>query len=471
MNFITYDLIFLFIFAIIIGKFLYQNKRKVKKEGALLLYKTKWGIKLINYVGKKYKKTLSILSYFSVITGYFLMAGIIYLFGKLVWVYMVNPSVVKAIKIPPIMPLVPYLPQMFKLNFLPPFYFTYWILILIIVAIPHEFAHGIFMRLFKVKIKTTGFGFFPFFFPIFPLAFVEQNEKSMQKASKFKQMAILSAGTFANVLTAFLFLLILWGFFSAAFTPAGVVFNDYSYSIVGLSTITSINNISVQNISYDKFISLAKNSSYNYIEAGGKEYVGVKGFTQNKDLVVLYNSAPAIKNNLSGAIVKINGIPIKNINELGNELKKYSVGEKINITTELNKKRITKELVLGEHPNIKGRAWLGIGFINNEKTGIINKIITKLSSFKKPHTYYISKIGGLGLFIYNLLWWIILISFSVAFLNMLPVGIFDGGRFFHLTIWGLTKNEKFADKSFKFVTWLFLLVVLILMVFWLKAFF
>ena len=33
----------------------------------------------------------------------------------------------------------------------------------------------------KIKVKTTGFGFFPFFLPVFLAAFVELDEKKMAK--------------------------------------------------------------------------------------------------------------------------------------------------------------------------------------------------------------------------------------------------------------------------------------------------
>ena len=172
MSFIVYDVSFLVIFLIFLSIFLYRGRKRVKKEGLLLLYKTTWGIRLINYFGNKYKKTLKALSYVSITLGYILMATMLYLFGKIIWIYAFHQDVVRAIKIPPIMPLIPYLPQAFKLDFLPPFYFTYWIIILAIIAITHEFAHGIFAIREKVNIKTTGFGFFPFFLPIFLAAFV-----------------------------------------------------------------------------------------------------------------------------------------------------------------------------------------------------------------------------------------------------------------------------------------------------------
>ena len=58
MNFIIYDLIFLAIFAILVAIFLHANRKNLKKEGLLFLYKAEWGIKLIDSVGKKYRGIL-----------------------------------------------------------------------------------------------------------------------------------------------------------------------------------------------------------------------------------------------------------------------------------------------------------------------------------------------------------------------------------------------------------------------------
>jgi len=71
-----------------------------------------------------------------------------------------------------------------------------------------NFSHGIFSINKKVKVKSTGFGFFPFFLPVFLAAFVELDEKNMEKKKPLSQMAVLSAGTFANVITGILFFII-----------------------------------------------------------------------------------------------------------------------------------------------------------------------------------------------------------------------------------------------------------------------
>ena len=122
-SFLVYDLIFLAAFLIFFSIFLYSRRKNLKREGLLFLYRTKWGINLINYLGTRYKKTLGALSYISILTGYALMAGVLYMVYTIVKIYIFSPEIVKAIKVPPIIPLVPYLPQVFKLGFLPPFYF------------------------------------------------------------------------------------------------------------------------------------------------------------------------------------------------------------------------------------------------------------------------------------------------------------------------------------------------------------
>src|SRR3989344_3286698 len=233
MNFIKYDIILLILIVLFVSLFLYRNRKNLKRDGLLFLYKTKWEI-----------------------------------------------------KVPPITPLIPYLPQAFKLDFLPPFYFIYWIVVLAVIAISHEFAHGIFMRRYNIKIKSTGFGFFPFFLPIFLAAFVEQDEKSMMKASRFQQKAVLAAGTFANLLTAILFFAVMILFFSFAFSPAGVSFENsyglenYAYGIVSIGNITAINGTQLLNPSYQGILNSIKDEKMQKIETTNGNYSISKRFLE-----------------------------------------------------------------------------------------------------------------------------------------------------------------------------------------------
>lgn len=471
MNFIVYDIIFLILFAISVSIFLYTRKKNLKKEGLLFLYKTSWGIRFINHIGNKYKKILKALGYISVGLGYSLMAAMLYLVYTILRIYVFQPDIVRAIKIPPIMPLIPYLPSIFKLDFLPPFYFTYWIVIIAIIAITHELAHGIFASYNKVKIKGTGFGFFPFFLPVFLAAFVALDEKKMAKKSKFSQMTILSAGTFANILTAVLFFGILWLFFSLAFAPSGIVFDTYAYSIVGITGISSINGISLNNASYEKVLSLIDETGFSEIEAGDNNYLITKDFLEkqkgSEEYVLLYDDAPAINAELTGAIIEINGVKIDTREKLSEELLVNSPGEKVIIKTKTEEETLEYEIVLGKNPENESLPWLGIGFIDYKKSG---RTFNLLSFFKKSNVYYEPKFDGISIFVYNLLWWLVLISISVALINMLPVGIFDGGRFFYLTVLAITKSEKKAKNCFRFITYFFLFLLFLLIAFWLWSF-
>jgi membrane-associated protease RseP (regulator of RpoE activity) len=484
MKFIIYDVILLVIFVAFIAHFLYKNKKNLKRDGLLYLYRTKWGMNLIDRVGKKYKKTLYVLSYVSIIIGYGLMAGMLWLVGKIVYLYIAYPSVVQAIKIPPIMPLIPYLPQAFNLDFLPDFYFINFIVILALIAIPHEFAHGIFMRRYNINIKSTGFGFFPFFFPVFLAAFVEQDEKSMNKSKRFHQMAVLSAGTFANIITAIVFFAVMFLFFTLSFAPAGVQFNTYSYSIINPLEVVGMNGIQLDNPTYNELLELAIEDGFNEIQTLNGNYIITKEFlqAQNKNYInlVMYDDAPAIRADLEGPIVGINGQEITNWVEFGEILETKSPGDTIIINTIDENKELPKdyEITLVESNEEPGKAFLGIGYSPTKRSGAIGKLIETLSSFKKQELYYEGKFAA-SEFIYNMLWWLVLIVFSVALVNMIPAGIFDGGRFFYLTILGLSiklgvseeKSEKIAQGAFKSITWFFLFLLALIMFFWVKSFF
>lgn len=480
MNLIILDIILLILFLGIAGFFLYKKRKNLKQEGWLLLYRTKWGMKLIERTGKKYKKTLRVLSYVSVILGFILMIAMMILIIQTVYVYITQPQIAETIKAPPLMPLIPYFPQLFGLDSMfPPFYFVYFIIAILIVATCHEFFHGIFAALYGVRIKSTGFAFLKYF-PAFFGAFVEQDDKQMNKKKKFEQMSILSAGVFANVLVFLMFGIIFLLFFKIAFVPAGVVYNTFSYEPINLSQIEKINGISLEDHSFYGILGKMDDTGFNNISIENKKYIISKQdfATQNSSFetyekIILYNDAPAIRANFSRIIYAINGVRVNSRTELASELEKYKPGEEVEVTIlGSENKRINQIIILGENPTNSSKAWLGIGFFESSSTGIKGKIISIFSLVKKPGTYYEPAFDGQTVvFFYDLLWWIIIINLLVALFNMLPLGFLDGGRFFYLGILSITKSEKFAQKSFKGITYFLLLLILALMVRWVIAFF
>lgn len=470
-SFLIYDIAFLAVFAIGLFIFLRSGRKNLKREGSFILYRTPWGIKLMDKIGKKHPNLFTVLSYISIAISYILTALAIYLVLNVAYIYATIPSVVRAIKIPPLLPLFPYVPQIFKLSFLPPFYFTYWIVIIAIVAITHEFAHGIFMRRYNIKIKSTGFLFFPWFLPVFLGAFVEQDEKSMKKSKNFEQLAAVSAGVFANVLTAILFFAVIWIFFSLTFAPAGVMFDSYASNYVDVNSISSINGISLQNNSYDYMLSLANETGLNKIKAGGEDYVTTKDIlnqSKGSNVLVLYHDAPAINAQLESVIMEINGVKLYKIQQLSNELSAYSPGEKVTLRV-LGKdgEGYNRDIMLGKKPG-ENSSWLGILISRQQSQTWLGEIFSRLS-FKDSHVYYDSKWNGFGIFIYQLLWWIVLASVSVAIVNMLPAGFLDGGMFFYLTMLSITRNEKVAKLLSKISTWIVAGILLLLMLLWIFA--
>jgi hypothetical protein len=279
----------------------------------------------------------------------------------------------------------------------------------------------------------------------------------MKKASKFSQLSVLAAGTFANIVVALLFTLILWMFFASAFVPAGVNFNTYSIDIVNVSSISAISLVSIGG------------QNFSQLEANNRTYFASPESiaSLNKTSYILaYDDSPAFRVKLSGAITEINNQKITNYNELNSTLHAFKPGDNVTITTQGTSAKSYYNITLGERDS---RAFLGIGVIPSQGSGILGNIFSVVSKIKDPSIYYESKFGDFGIFIMNLLWWLVLISFSVGLMNMLPAGLFDGGRFFYLTIWAITKKEKIAKWAFKLSTWFLLALVALMIVKWLFA--
>ncbi len=462
MNFIVYDITFLVLFTLLVAIFLYTRKHNLKREGLLYLYRTKFGLQLIEWTSKKYARILRPLQYFVIASGYLLMAGMIWLLAKLSYSYLTSPSLAQQLRVPVLTPLIPYIDRLFAVDFLPPFYFTYWIIIIAIIAVPHEFAHGIFARLNKIKIHSTGFGFLgPFL-----AAFVEQDEKQMKKAKKFDQLAVLAAGTFANITMTVLFALILWIFTISVFAPAGVYFNTYATTTIATEDIQTINGLPLSeaqgflNSTNETLISLATNTT----RYSASPVQIAQTLNEKRPAIIVYEDTPALNARLRGAIVSVDNQSITSYEELRTILLSYAPKDNITITTK-DKQGAEQHfhITLAER---EGKPYLGIGVIPLQVRGVRGFVYKFITSARDPMLYYESKFGDFGIFVYDLLWWIVVINISVALCNMLPVGIFDGGRFFYLTIWGITGSEKAGMRAFKISTWVILALITILMIKW-----
>jgi len=467
MSFIAYDLSFLVVFVVGTFLFLHKNRKNLKREGIMYLYRTSIGIKIIDSIAKRFRKIMKPLQYVIIACGYFLMSFMLYTFINLAYVYIKSPTLARDLKVPVLTPLLPYVDRLFPAGLIPPFYFTYWIIIIAVIAIPHEFAHGIYARFHKIKVHSTGFGF------LGPLlaAFVEPDEKQMNKLKKVPQLSILAAGTFANVLSAIFFVFVLWAFFAIAFTPSGIIFNTYSTSSVNVSSITMINGLAYTSLAFP--ISM-QNLTLIKVEADNKTYytsptILEQTLSQKLPELTAFDDSPALRANLSGAITEFNGQKISSLDQLKEEITSHNPGDTVTIKTFSKDSGVQEySVTLGERD---GKAFLGIGNYAPQRSGLAGLVYRITSKIKDPFTYYNSSLGDFGIFIYDLLWWLVVISFSVAVFNMVPMGLFDGGRFFYITIFGITGSKNAADWIFKATNWFLLLLVAALMLKWVFIFF
>src|SRR3989339_103666 len=347
MSFVLYDLTFLSLFIIIGAIFLYRRRQHLDRQGLLYLYRTRIGLKIIENTSKKYEKILRPLQYLIILSGYVLMIFMVYALVKFSYLYLTSPLVAAALRVPILTPLFPYVDRLFGSGLLPPFYFTYWIITIAIIAISHEFAHGIIARLNKIKVHTTGFGFLGPFIAFF----VEPDEKQMKKAKIFPQLSILAAGTFANVLMTILFGIILWLFFVAAFAPTGVYFSSYALTPVNITDISS--SLSSVNLSSASLIPFMVMNTTYYTTSSSVQYT----LDNNLSQLLVYDNSPAFKSNLSGAITQIDETKITSYNDLNKTLSSHSPGDVINVKTIDNGKENNYEIKLADN---NGRAVMGI---------------------------------------------------------------------------------------------------------------
>jgi membrane-associated protease RseP (regulator of RpoE activity) len=228
-NFQLSAAIFFFLF---LGIFLFYKRKRLDIQKMVfpllyaILYKTKMGLKAMDGAAKKFPKTLKWISFAGVYTGF---AGMAFIFISLVYnlykIIFADVKVGAAI----VQPFVPTQPG--SMFFYVPFF--YFIIAIFIIAVVHEFSHGVVSRLFGIKLKSSGFAFLAVLIPIIPMAFVEPDEKMVKKAKPMQQLAIFAAGPFSNILLAVLIILLL-NFAIApmmgGITTTNLVVTNYTYN-------------------------------------------------------------------------------------------------------------------------------------------------------------------------------------------------------------------------------------------------
>ena len=185
----NFDLILFAIFCLILYIFFRLNRKKFEVQGKIIaLYKTKLGINFMEKFTKLPKWLVHVLSVSSIVIGFLGMIFILRIIIEGTYTLLTKPDAQPVLA--PVLPGVA-IPGLPKLSFM------HWIISIFIVAVIHEFSHGIFARFHKTKVKSSGFLFLG---PILG-AFVEPDEVELKKKSAYKQLSIFSAGPFSNIVT------------------------------------------------------------------------------------------------------------------------------------------------------------------------------------------------------------------------------------------------------------------------------
>ncbi|MBW3010836.1 site-2 protease family protein, partial [Candidatus Woesearchaeota archaeon] len=113
--------------------------------------------------------------------------------------------------------------------------FWHWIISIFVLAVVHEFSHGIVAIAHKFKIKSSGPALFAALIPIIPAAFVEPDEKKLAKASDIKKYSVFAAGPVSNIVTGVIFLLLVMFLLTPIYLnstePLGISFNSTNMTV------------------------------------------------------------------------------------------------------------------------------------------------------------------------------------------------------------------------------------------------
>jgi membrane-associated protease RseP (regulator of RpoE activity) len=186
------DLISAIIFYSIIGILIYVKRHRIEFIGRIVpVYRTQRPIKFMRSLSSAgfFWKVFSTLA---IPVAIFLMLWLLQALGASTLDILLNPQAAPAVGL-----LIPGIKIPGSPIYVP---FWYGIIAIVVLVIVHEFTHGTVAINERVKIKSSGVGLFL----IFPIAFVEMDETSMEKASRLSRLRVITSASVANFFFAML---------------------------------------------------------------------------------------------------------------------------------------------------------------------------------------------------------------------------------------------------------------------------
>ncbi len=177
---------------------LVNRRYRLEKHGftitpGMLMWRTKRGLRFIDRVAKSSKRGWRTFGTVGAAIGIFLMAFILFNVAFNAAITLTQPTQA----LPGVRFVLP--------GVVPGLTIFGWLVGIASVLFVHEFAHGFVLRAQGLKTKSVG----GMLLVVIPGAFVEPDEKQLKKAPILKRLRVFGAGSFANILFAFLCLGIL----------------------------------------------------------------------------------------------------------------------------------------------------------------------------------------------------------------------------------------------------------------------
>ncbi|MBN2330224.1 MAG: site-2 protease family protein [Candidatus Aenigmarchaeota archaeon] len=356
-----YYTISVLVFVAILAVLVYLDRKKYKRESIFLLRKTKRGRGLIIRVGTKFPRAWKAVGFVAVVTGF-----IVSIFGlKMLFDNLINAIAARSLV--PSLALIlpsPTATPVFGYGYLAiPFW--YWIICLALLALVHEGMHGIFSARENVRIKSLGFGILA----VIPLAFVEPDEKQLEKKGVWPSLRVFAAGSFANFLLAALtFVIIVW-MSNAIFIAAGVSFGaggvpPYPAARIVVSDIQTVLGSPVNGTDdiLGKAEPLGENDTIELNTVNEtfflRKHLLVEQLNGSPDTIVAFADYPAARVGLEGVIIGIDDKKISDTLDLSMAMEDAGPDRQITVRTKVGDEErtftiqtVTKQIPSGYSPD------------------------------------------------------------------------------------------------------------------------
>ena len=221
------------VFIFFLGIFLWIKRKNLKLHRALfpllyiITYSSSFGLISMNRLAKKFPRFLRFMGYLSIVLGFI---GMILICGQLVYNTF---DVFTKDGVPGIQPVLPI--EAKGVFFVP---FLYWILSIFLLALVHEFSHGVLARAHNMPVKSSGFAFLCVLLPIVPAAFVEPDENVVKKRPYKQQLSVFAAGPISNMFFAAAMI----GLFFVLSPVMSAAYDEKGIELVGVTDDTAAFN-------------------------------------------------------------------------------------------------------------------------------------------------------------------------------------------------------------------------------------